>query len=170
MSDTHESGYFTEDTSAEVVIARNAKAPDARLAEVMSVITRHLHAAVKEIEPTQEEWFKAIMFLTKTGQMCNEWRQEFILLSDVTGVSMLVDAIIRNTSAYRQPFPLLEMKFTDINNLVIATRRFLPKEYLGGEMAGLRFIPALTEVRLGLEIVDPGKNAFGYALEAVPAI
>ncbi|MBU0778726.1 MAG: intradiol ring-cleavage dioxygenase [Alphaproteobacteria bacterium] len=93
MSDTHESGYFTEDTSAEVVIARNAKAPDARLAEVMAVITRHLHAAVKEIEPTQEEWFKAIMFLTKTGQMCNEWRQEFILLSDVTGVSMLVDAI-----------------------------------------------------------------------------
>ncbi|MDA7775100.1 zinc-ribbon and DUF3426 domain-containing protein [Pseudomonadales bacterium] len=84
--------------------------------------------------------------------------------------ALLVDAIIRNTSAYRQPFPLLEMKFTDINNLVIATRRFLPKEYLGGEMAGLRFIPALTEVRLGLEIVDPGKNAFGYALEAVPAI
>lgn len=89
----HESGYFTEDTSAEVVIARNAKAPNARLAEVMAVITRHLHAAVKEIEPTQEEWFETIMFLTKTGQMCNEWRQEYILLSDVTGVSMLVDAI-----------------------------------------------------------------------------
>ncbi len=84
--------------------------------------------------------------------------------------ALLVDAIIRNTSAYRQSFPLLEMKFTDINNLVIATRRFLPKEYLGGEMVGLRFIPALTEVRLGLEIVDPGENAFGYALEAVPAI
>lgn len=91
---THpESGYFTEDTSAEVVIARNAQAPDARLAQVMAVITKHLHAAVKEIEPTQEEWFQAIMFLTKTGQMCDEWRQEYILLSDVTGVSMLVDAI-----------------------------------------------------------------------------
>ncbi len=91
---THqESGYFTEDTSAEVVIARNANAPDARLAQVMAVITKHLHAAVKEIEPTQEEWFNAIMFLTKTGQMCDEWRQEYILLSDVTGVSMLVDAI-----------------------------------------------------------------------------
>ena len=93
MPDTHESGYFTEENSAEVVIARNAKAPDARLAEVMAVITRHLHAAVKEIEPTQQEWFEAIMFLTRTGQMCNDWRQEFILLSDVTGVSMLVDAI-----------------------------------------------------------------------------
>ncbi len=88
-----EQGYFTEETSAEVVISRNAKAGDARLAEVMAVLIKHLHAAVKEIEPTEEEWFKAIMFLTETGQMCNEWRQEYILLSDVLGVSMLVDAI-----------------------------------------------------------------------------
>ena len=88
-----EQGYFTEATSADVVISRNAGAKDARLKEVMEVLTRHLHAAVKEIEPTQEEWFKAIMFLTQTGQMCNEWRQEYILLSDVLGVSMLVDAI-----------------------------------------------------------------------------
>lgn len=88
-----ETGYFTEANSAEVVVSRNAKAEDKRLAEVMAVIVRHLHAAVKEIEPSQEEWFKAIMFLTDTGHMCNEWRQEFILLSDVLGVSMLVDAI-----------------------------------------------------------------------------
>ena len=54
-----------------------------RLAEVMAVITRHLHAAVKEIEPTEAEWFEAIKFLTATGHMCNDWRQEFILLSDV---------------------------------------------------------------------------------------
>lgn len=86
-------GYFTEETSAEVVAARNADATDPRLKDVMEVITRKLHEAVKEIEPTEEEWFKAIMFLTQTGQMCNEWRQEFILLSDVLGVSMLVDAI-----------------------------------------------------------------------------
>ena len=89
----NEQGYFTEDTSAEVVINRNADAKDARLAEVMAVITKHLHAAVKEIEPTQDEWFRAIMFLTDTGHMCTEWRQEFILLSDTLGVSMLVDAI-----------------------------------------------------------------------------
>ena len=81
--------------------------------------------------------------------------------------ALLVDAIIRNTSGYRQAFPPLEMKFTDLNNLVIATRKFLPKEYLGGEMVGLKFIPARTEVRLGLEIVDPGETAFGYSLEAV---
>jgi len=88
-----EHGYFTEDTSAEVVVNRNAQATDARLAEVMAVIVRHLHAAVKEIEPTQDEWFKAIQFLTATGHTCTDWRQEFILLSDVLGVSMLVDAI-----------------------------------------------------------------------------
>lgn len=88
-----ETGYFTEENSAEVVVGRNANAKDARLAEVMAVITRHLHEAVKEIEPTQEEWFEAIQFLTGVGHMCNDWRQEFILLSDVLGVSMLVDAI-----------------------------------------------------------------------------
>ncbi len=88
-----ENGYFTEENSADVVVARNAKARDARLAEVMAVITRHLHAAVKEIEPTTEEWMAALQFLTRTGQMCNDWRQEYILLSDVLGVSMLVDAI-----------------------------------------------------------------------------
>lgn len=90
---TKESGYFTEATSAEAVTARNAGASDPRLKQVMEVITRKLHEAVKEIEPTEAEWFRAIMFLTDTGHMCNEWRQEFILLSDVLGVSMLVDAI-----------------------------------------------------------------------------
>lgn len=59
----------------------------------MEVVTRKLHEAVKELEPTQDEWMEAIFFLTRTGQTCNEWRQEFILLSDVLGVSMLVDAI-----------------------------------------------------------------------------
>ncbi|MGX1308974.1 hydroxyquinol 1,2-dioxygenase [Amorphus suaedae] len=91
--DAHEKGFFTEEDSVEVVTGRNANAKDARLKEIMEVVTRKLHEAVKEIEPTQEEWFEAIMFLTRTGQMCNEWRQEFILLSDVLGVSMLVDAI-----------------------------------------------------------------------------
>ena len=88
-----EPGYFTEENSAEVVISRNVKAHDKRLKEVMQVIVRKLHEAVNEIEPTNAEWMMAIEFLTKTGQICNEWRQEWILLSDVLGVSMLVDAI-----------------------------------------------------------------------------
>lgn len=85
--------YFTEQDSADVVTSQNVNAEDARLREVMNAITRHLHAAIKEIEPTQDEWMKAIMFLTETGHKCDDWRQEFILLSDVLGVSMLVDAI-----------------------------------------------------------------------------
>jgi len=93
MTAEHENGYFTEGTSEKVVTARNAKAEDARLRAVMEVITRKLHEAVKEIEPTEAEWYRAIMFLTDTGHNCTDWRQEFILLSDVLGVSMLVDAI-----------------------------------------------------------------------------
>ncbi len=88
-----EQGFFTEADSAEVVIGRMQKCTDPRLKEVMAVIIRHLHAAVKEIEPTREEWMEAIMFLTETGHMCDDWRQEFILLSDTLGISMLVDAI-----------------------------------------------------------------------------
>jgi protocatechuate 3,4-dioxygenase beta subunit len=93
MTAAYEKGFFTEANSVEAVTARNANAKSERLKAVMEVITRKLHEAVKEIEPTQHEWFEAIQFLTKTGQMCNDWRQEFILLSDVLGVSMLVDAI-----------------------------------------------------------------------------
>jgi len=89
-----ESGaYFSEDRSAEVVIARMGGCEDPRLHAVMSAVIRHLHAAVKEVEPTYEEWLAAIQFLTRAGQMCDDKRQEFILLSDVLGVSMLVDAI-----------------------------------------------------------------------------
>jgi catechol 1,2-dioxygenase len=85
--------FFSEAHSAEVVNARMRPDIDPRLKSVMEVIVRHLHAAVKEIEPTHEEWLKAIEFLTATGQMCTDWRQEFILLSDVLGVTMLIDAL-----------------------------------------------------------------------------
>ncbi|WDZ79163.1 intradiol ring-cleavage dioxygenase (plasmid) [Ensifer adhaerens] len=91
--EAHEKGFFTEENSIEVVTGRNKNAKDERLKQIMEVVTRKLHEAVREIEPTQEEWMDAILFLTRTGQMCNEWRQEFILLSDTLGVSMLVDAI-----------------------------------------------------------------------------
>ncbi|MCK3777219.1 intradiol ring-cleavage dioxygenase [Ensifer sesbaniae] len=91
--EAHEKGFFTEENSIEVVTGRNRNAKDERLKQIMEVVTRKLHEAVREIEPTQEEWMEAILFLTRTGQMCNQWRQEFILLSDTLGVSMLVDAI-----------------------------------------------------------------------------
>jgi protocatechuate 3,4-dioxygenase beta subunit len=88
-----EAGYFTEQDSADVVVGRIDPSTDPRLRQIMTSVIRHLHAVVKEVEPTLDEWMTAIQFLTKTGQMCNEWRQEYILLSDTLGVSMLVDAI-----------------------------------------------------------------------------
>jgi len=89
----HKYPYFAEEKSADVVNARMSPDADARLAQVMAAIVRHMHAAVKEIEPTHDEWLAAIKFLTDTGHKCTDWRQEFILLSDTLGVSMLVDAI-----------------------------------------------------------------------------
>ena len=87
------SDYFNETTSAEVVNARMGAETDPRLRRIMHSLVSHLHAFVKDVEPTTKEWETAIEFLTSTGQMCSETRQEFILLSDVLGVSMLVDAI-----------------------------------------------------------------------------
>lgn len=93
MSAENRTDFFTEQNSVEVVTGRNENAGDERLKAVMNVVIAKLHEAVKEIEPTQEEWLSAIRFLTETGHKCDDWRQEFILLSDVLGVSMLVDAI-----------------------------------------------------------------------------
>ncbi|UDM52791.1 intradiol ring-cleavage dioxygenase [Cupriavidus sp. MP-37] len=89
----------TEADITEQVVARLANTPDARLKTLMQALVRHLHAYVREVEPTEEEWFAAIRFLTETGKMCDGLvRQEFILLSDTLGVSMLVDAINHRAS------------------------------------------------------------------------
>lgn len=85
--------YFTEGKSVGAVTARVSEDTDPRLAYVMNALVTHLHAFIKDVELTQAEWAMAVGFLTKTGQMCDGNRQEFILLSDVLGVSMLVDAI-----------------------------------------------------------------------------
>jgi catechol 1,2-dioxygenase len=84
---------FSEEHSAEAVAASFAEAADPRLREVMTSLVRHLHAFVKDVELTEEEWAAGIDFLTRTGQACDDVRQEFILLSDVLGVSMLVETI-----------------------------------------------------------------------------
>jgi protocatechuate 3,4-dioxygenase beta subunit len=85
--------YFTEEGSVDAVNARMSQDINPRLAKVMASLVKHLHAFAKEIELTQDEWEVAINFLTRTGQICSEERQEFILLSDTLGFSMLVDAI-----------------------------------------------------------------------------
>ncbi|MDX6364116.1 MAG: hydroxyquinol 1,2-dioxygenase, partial [Streptomyces sp.] len=84
---------FSEERSAEVVAASFAGTPDPRLRQVLTSLVRHLHAFVKDVELTEEEWGSAIDFLTRTGHMSDDVRQEFILLSDVLGLSMLVETI-----------------------------------------------------------------------------
>ncbi len=69
-----------------------------RLKRIMTSLITHLHAFVRDVELTEEEWFQGVQFLTRTGQMCDDRRQEFILLSDTLGVSMLVDAINHRTN------------------------------------------------------------------------
>jgi len=85
--------YFTEEKSVDTVNARMGGAVTPRMAEVMSSLVRHLHAFAKDIHLTQAEWEATVGFLTRTGQICSGERQEFILLSDVLGLSMLVDAM-----------------------------------------------------------------------------
>lgn len=85
--------YFTESGSVETVNARATDAADPRLAEIIASLVRHLHAFVKDVGLTQGEWDLAIDFLTATGKISTQERQEFILLSDVLGISMLVDAV-----------------------------------------------------------------------------
>jgi hypothetical protein len=84
---------FSEHSITEAVVERFQTTPDPRLKAIMTSLVRHLHDFVREVEPTFDEWSYAIDFLTRTGQMCSDTRQEFILLSDTLGVSMLVDAI-----------------------------------------------------------------------------
>jgi hydroxyquinol 1,2-dioxygenase len=90
---------FTEDTAADAVLESFAATPDPRLRELLGSLVRHLHAFVRETEPTIAEWDQAIEFLTATGQKSDRERQEFILLSDVLGVSMLVETINSRKSA-----------------------------------------------------------------------
>jgi len=75
------------------VLQSLAATPDARLKEVMGALVRHLHDFVRETRLTEAEWQAGIEFLTATGQKCSDTRQEFILLSDTLGVSMLTIAL-----------------------------------------------------------------------------
>jgi len=93
MATTLKKSATTEDDITNEVLRRFEATADPRLRQLMQSLVRHLHAFVKDVELTEAEWFAAIQFLTATGQMCDDTRQEFILLSDALGVSMVVDLI-----------------------------------------------------------------------------
>jgi hydroxyquinol 1,2-dioxygenase len=77
----------------QAVLARLANTPDPRLKQIMTSLVQHLHAFAREVKLTEAEWMKGIEFLTATGHKCDQQRQEFILLSDTLGLSMLTVAM-----------------------------------------------------------------------------
>ncbi|GAA3061522.1 intradiol ring-cleavage dioxygenase [Pseudonocardia yunnanensis] len=80
-------------TITDAVLSSISESADARSREVVSALVRHIHDFVREVGLREHEWAAAVDFLTRTGRLCTPERQEFILLSDVLGVTMLVDAI-----------------------------------------------------------------------------
>ncbi|HSZ39470.1 MAG TPA: intradiol ring-cleavage dioxygenase [Trebonia sp.] len=105
---------FTEETAADAVVESFAPSTDARLREILTSLVRHLHGFAREVELTIPEWESAIDFLTRTGQKCDDKRQEFILLSDVLGLSMLTETIsnrkfgVATESTVLGPFHVVE--------------------------------------------------------------
>jgi hydroxyquinol 1,2-dioxygenase len=81
---------LADDALTDAVLASFAGAPSERFREIAEGLVRHLHAFVAETKVTEEEWFAGIDFLTRIGHITTDQRQEFMLLSDVLGVSMLV--------------------------------------------------------------------------------
>lgn len=88
-----------EERLTEEVVASFAGAEDERLREVLESLTRHLHSFIRDVRLTEDEWNRAVEFLTATGHITDDKRQEFILLSDVLGASMQTIAV--NNEAYR---------------------------------------------------------------------
>jgi len=89
---------FNEDTLTAAVVARLKDTKNKRLKQIMTSAVKHLHAFAREAQLTEEEWFEGIKFLTAVGQKCDDKRQEFILLSDVLGLSMMVVALNHKTA------------------------------------------------------------------------
>ena len=84
---------LTQDNITQAVIARLARTPDDRLREVMTSLVQHLHAFARDVRLTEDEWLRGIQFLTEVGRTTTDKRQEFILLSDTLGLSMLTVAM-----------------------------------------------------------------------------
>ncbi len=81
---------------------------------------------------------------------------------------LIVEAVLSNNSAVDQPYPLLALQFTDLDNRPVAQRQFAPGEYLRGEASGARHMPPATPIRIALTIQDPGPDAVNYTLQLFP--
>ncbi len=98
-------GTIEQTTAA--VLERLQNTPDARLKTILNSLVRHAHAFVQEVKLTDAEWFAGIQFLTQVGRMCDDKRQEFILLSDTLGISRVVDELNHSLLEHGTPSSLL---------------------------------------------------------------
>ena len=85
--------YATEENLTDLALKQWEACHSPRMRQIMQSLVRHVHGFVRDVDLTQDEWLMAVDWLARTGKLSSEKRQEFILLSDVLGVSMLVDAI-----------------------------------------------------------------------------
>jgi protocatechuate 3,4-dioxygenase beta subunit len=115
-----------EFTVTEAVVAQMAATTDPRLREIMEAAVRHLHAFAREVKLTPAEWLTGIAFMTEVGKTCTASRQETILLSDVLGLSALVNALHAKT-ALETP--------TDASLLGPFYRATAPQKALGDSIA-----------------------------------
>jgi len=76
--------------------------------------------------------------------------------------ALAVDVMLINGAPFEQPFPDLVLVFTDIDNNQVASRRFIPKDYLGGELVGRELMPQNQKIHITLDLVDPGAEAVNY--------
>jgi hydroxyquinol 1,2-dioxygenase len=110
----------------EEVVASFANADSDRFRVVMQSLVRHLHAFIGDVALTEAEWQAAIGFLTRTGQLCDDRRQEFVLLSDVLGASMATVAVNAPTDPHATEATVLGPFFVDGS----------PRIELGGDLSG----------------------------------
>jgi len=82
--------------------------------------------------------------------------------------ALMVDAILYNHASFAQPFPLLELEFSNLAGRPVASRRFTPSQYLAGDMQGKLQMPSQVPIHIALEIQDPGKEAVNYRLSILP--
>ncbi|PKM31870.1 MAG: hypothetical protein CVV07_01825 [Gammaproteobacteria bacterium HGW-Gammaproteobacteria-11] len=79
--------------------------------------------------------------------------------------ALAVDVILYNRADFAQPFPVLRMRFSDLNGRELASKQVRPEEYLAGELAGVTLMPPQVPVHVGLNMLDPGPSAAGYTLD-----
>lgn len=141
---------FDEKSITDAVVDRFSDTPDPRIKQVCTSLVKHLHDFVRDVRPSEEEWAYAIDFLTRTGKICDGNRQEFILLSDTLGVSMLVDAVNNPTKGAVTPSTVLGPFY--VQNP--------PKFPLGANIAGeMRGMPAYVSGSVRSEDGSPLGNA-----------